>query len=112
MKFCPECCNLLYTTEKDDKLHDICKKCGHSSISNDVIITEKVYRTGLFSNLGSKKNMVYDDTYPRTIHKECPNDECISKKDKSMQEAVYVSEKDTLQLVYICTKCFTEWKYS
>ncbi len=112
MKFCPECSNFLHTTEIDNTLYDICKKCGHSVVSNDVVISEKIYKNGLLSNHGSKKNMVYDYTYPRTIHKECPNDECVSKKDKSLQEAIFVSEKDTLQLVYICTKCFTEWKYS
>lgn len=113
MNFCPVCKNILYPTENKDgeenSLNVKCIKCGyHKPVTNSVIETF-YYREQrhLVDNLS--KNYIYDPTHARTIHKECKNENCPSKKDKSLQEAVIIPNKNNLRITYLCKPCGTEW---
>ncbi len=49
MKFCKECESMLYPSEEDYKLLEICKKCGYNQDCNDTIINSKNYKKKKFT---------------------------------------------------------------
>ena len=112
MKFCPECDSMLYYIEEGGTLYNKCKICGYSSTCSDRVIESNIYRIGNISHDESRNYYRYDPALSRTKHKECPNVDCLSRKNKVLQEAVFYSDPLTMKLIYICTLCNTEWKYT
>lgn len=114
MKFCSNCGNLLSPMENDEgKLIGKCNQgCGNEENYDDKIIKKTVYKMTGNSDIVNQENLIYDSTLPRTQHIECPNEECASKKDKKLQEAVFYQNDNTLKVNYICTVCTSTWKYS
>ena len=111
MKFCPNCHNILYTREHNNELISQCSSCGYTEKCEDTVIEKKNYKMNHFGNVNNKY-LRYDPSLPHTVHKKCPNNKCESHSDKSKQDAVFITDKSTLSLIYICTVCNTEWKYN
>lgn len=110
MKFCPECDSMLNYIEENALLHVKCNNCGYFDECSDRVIESYIYKS---KNINvTNKYAIFDPSLPRTIHKECPNDKCPSRKDKGLQEAVFYPNKNTMELIYICTFCNTQWQYS
>jgi DNA-directed RNA polymerase subunit M/transcription elongation factor TFIIS len=112
MKFCPECESMLHYAEESEKLTERCKNCGYKDICQDRVIETTNYKKSNMQSLNSKNYSRYDNTLSRTIHKECPNNDCPSKNNKALQEAVFYPDSLTMKLIYICTVCNTQWQYS
>lgn len=112
MKFCPECNNCLYHREHDEKLILKCNNCGFKEDFKKNVIETKLYKSDVLFSMETNNYTVNDITLPRTIHRKCPNEKCKSKTDPKLQEAVFITDKNTLELLYICCVCNTEWKYS
>jgi len=112
MKFCPECESMLYYSEENGDLYEKCKDCGYKMICNNHVIESSIYKIKVLQNTELKNNVIYDNALPRTIHKKCPNDDCESRKNTKLQEAVYYPDQITLKLIYFCTTCNTQWQYS
>lgn len=110
MKFCPECASMLYYIEENSLLNEKCKNCGYSDVCNDRIIESSIYKISKSKETNSY--IRYDPALPRTIHKECPNEDCPSRKDKAIQEAVFYPDPQSMKLIYICVVCNTQWQYS
>lgn len=110
MKFCPECNNLLYIVEEDALYHK-CKNCGYQNEFKESIILTRSYKKGEYKNSGVEQNLVHDPSYAHTIYQSCPNEECPSKKDVSLQDAIILSEGSHLEATYICTACLYKWMY-
>ena len=112
LKFCPECESMLYYIEENAKLTEQCKNCGYKGECKDRIIETSHYKMNNIQTLSSKSYIRYDPSLPRTVHKICPNDDCPSRKDKVLQEAVFYPDSTTMKLIYICVACNTQWQYS
>lgn len=112
MKFCPECDSLLYYHEDSNILYEKCDNCGYTAECQEHVIDSKSYQKNNLQITEAKSYARYDNALPRTIHKECPNKDCPSRKNKVLQEAVYYPDKLTMKLIYICTVCNTQWQYS
>ena len=113
IKFCKVCESMLHPLEDDDKLYLKCNDCGYKEENKDLVIFSKSYSdTGQQTENISNRYIVYDNTIPRTSKKLCPNDLCPSRTDKSKQEAVFYPTKVTMEIIYVCTACNTEWKYT
>lgn len=119
MKFCPSCNNLLYYIERENMLYETCRACDHTQIYNERIIQTNIYKSTSANSSNqnaidstTNKFIVFDNTLPRTIKKQCPNASCPSAKDKNLQEAVFFNDTTTMKLIYVCTACCTQWKYS
>ena len=112
MKFCPECSSMLYYIEENAALYGKCKNCGYSAECHDRIIESVIYKINNIHSTESKNYLRYDPTLPRTIHKKCPNNDCPSRKNKVLQQAVFYPDQTTMKLIYICTVCNTEWRYT
>jgi len=112
MKFCEQCNNILYFIEESNKLYMICKTCGSKEESFEQLIEKTVYKNVNQLNTENINYYRYDPTLSRTKQKICPNIDCISHKDKTLQEVVFYNEPISMILIYICINCNTEWKYS
>lgn len=112
MKFCPECNSLLYYIEIDGVLNEKCKVCGFNQPSKDRLIERTIYKTNNLETAENISHFISDNTLPRTIHQQCPNPNCPSRKDKKLQEAVMYSDPETMKIIYICVVCNTQWSYA
>lgn len=112
MQFCKECENKLFPFEEDKKLWNKCVDCGFKEEYIEFIIDKKNYKNKDTISSYVNKYLIYDTTIPRTIHKTCPNKNCISIEKPELQEAVYIQDTVTIKLTYICVNCNTQWKYS
>ena len=101
MKFCNQCNNILYIKEIDNKLINQCKTCGNTEETDQYIIYEKKYSIKKIVDI-NVKDIIHDPSYPRTIHKVCPNEKCPSVENKSLQESIFIENINTLKLTYIC----------
>lgn len=112
MHFCDECRYMLYPSMMEGKLYERCKNCGFKKENTNYVVHSRDYKGHTYQDQYSKRNFPYDVTLARTANQPCPNDECPSKKDSKLQEAVYWSTKDSMKLTYICVQCNTEWRYN
>ena len=111
MEFCPECKFLLYYVDSEEnELYTKCKNCGYNNKSEKIIISTNIYKKAILKNVKSKKNYIHDNAYAHTIHYRCPNKKCETYKKPELKDAVFFNDSDSLQLIYICTVCKTEWK--
>ena len=112
MKFCPECESLLMYSEENGKLMNKCRVCGYTNETDEVLIQTRKYKNiSVGSDFVNRRNYIYDPTLARTIHYNCPNKQCGTKKNEDKKEAVFFNEINSLKQVYICTVCNMEWKY-
>jgi DNA-directed RNA polymerase subunit M/transcription elongation factor TFIIS len=109
MKFCQGCNNVLYPTEIENELWLICKFCEYKEKPKTTVIKKNLYKNKNTSNYGSNQYLIYEYSYQRTKQLECPNKDCPSLKDKSLQEAVMYNDQQNLKMTYICCSCNTEW---
>ena len=110
MDFCKNCNNGLYPTEIDNDLWLICKICEYKEKNSSSIVKKNVYKRSNIIDYGKHKYIIYDNAYPKTKTHPCPNTECPSIKDKSLQEATYFNDPKNLKITFICSACNTEWK--
>ena len=109
MKFCPNCKNKLFFKENEGKLYEHCKSCGYEVETTEPIVSSSVYQQGGYDDPTTRRYMRYSPTLERTIHQQCPNTECPSRQDESLQEAVIINVGHTLKKGYICVVCNTEF---
>lgn len=111
MKFCNKCNNKFYPIEDAQKLYYKCNDCGEKQQYNEFIISETKYNTNnslIYSN-SIKKNKRYDNGLKRTKKYPCPNKNCDNSFNK---EVIVYCDKNTIENIYMCCSCLTEWKYS
>jgi DNA-directed RNA polymerase subunit M/transcription elongation factor TFIIS len=109
MQFCPNCENILYSSEIDSELYDKCIQCDYHVKAKNHIIETMHYRENRDEVCATKKNNIYAHVYSRTIHVPCPNTECPSKTENSLQEAMIIQDPKTLRVTYMCVPCGNEW---
>lgn len=111
MKFCYNCGNKMSPFEESNNLKYKCNDCNTIIDNNNSIIYENHYKFDFIkdTDLSIKANRIYDNSLKRSKKYTCPNDDCNNSWKK---EIVIISEKNTLQNIYMCCSCLTEWKYS
>ena len=112
MDFCKECDNKLYPLEDEDKLYLSCQDCGFKEIFEGSVVEKKNFKIKSANLTKNIQYLIYDDTLPRTVHKQCPNKNCETNKKEIQSESVFIQDPQSIKLTYICTTCNVEWKYS
>ena len=111
MNFCPNCQSGLYPTEIEQELLLVCRICDYKEANKSLVIRRKVYHGSNAQHYqGDNKYLIYDPTYPRTKQMPCPNPDCPSVADKTLQEAIYYNDPNNLKVIYICCSCRTQWR--
>lgn len=130
--FCPECDNILYPYEPEDdydsedsELKDEekglflrCAVCAYKRPTNTYRVThftksftdntKLTTKQGLFMDPYRIRDMIYDNTYLRTMQISCANKECPSRGKKNPEIMLITSSKHT-ELGYICSVCKFTW---
>ena len=111
MTFCPECGSLLHYAELENKLVNICKTCGYKVESDETLIQAKHYKKTNYNNFQNHQYYIYNPSFTRTIHYNCPNNDCVTHKNSDKKEAIFFNKKNSLKQAFICVACKTEWTY-
>ncbi len=111
MKFCHNCGNKISPFEEENVLKYKCNDCNTIVENDSSIISESHYKYDFIidTHLSIKSNRRYDNAIKRSKKHNCPNESCNNSWNK---EVIIICEKDTLQNIYMCCSCLTEWKYS
>lgn len=110
MDFCQGCSNILYPTEIENELWLICKFCEYKEKPKNTIIKKNIYKNNNATHYGTNRYLINESGLQRTKKLSCPNSQCPSVKDSSLQEAVMFNDPKNLKITYICCACNTEWK--
>lgn len=118
MHFCSECGNMYYIKINEDDPNTIvyyCKNCGHENkdVAHESVIVSKtnVYKNNTNYHQFVNKYTKLDPTLPRVKNMKCPNPECITASDKSVEQNVIFIRYDdkNLKYIYICSHCDHIW---
>ena len=111
MKFCNKCNNKFYPIENSQKLYYKCNDCGEQQEYDEFIISETKYSS--YNNIkysySTKSNLRYDSGLKRTKKYKCPNKDCDNSSNK---ECIVYCDKNTLENIFMCCSCLSEWRYS
>jgi Zn finger protein HypA/HybF involved in hydrogenase expression len=97
-----------------NKAYFKCSNCGYAKeIEQGTLILSRVPERATSDYIVDKtayKDMIYDETLPRTRDYTCPNKECKSHDDPALREAVWFKPyKNSYVIVTICRTCQTVW---
>lgn len=66
-------------------------------------------KTNKFRTLEENEFICKDPILPRTHDYSCKNPNCITHKDPKKKEAVFIKDKDSFKVIYICCVCYYSW---
>lgn len=106
-------CQFMYNLqETEDGIIYKCNNCKHSEENHESLVNKTDYKSKEFSFKIPGEYLIYDKSIPITNKKQCPNEKCISRKEKDKQECIFYNEKNTVKLTFLCKQCLTSWNYS
>lgn len=109
MRFCPNCDFKYYQKEEEEGLYWFCQSCGTKEPCVEKVIMTKRYVESKIDNI-DVTDIIYDPSYPRSKKFKCPNKTCISNKDKSKRECIFLTGNN-MKKIYVCVSCRTQWGY-
>lgn len=123
MKFCPQCRNMLYGIDEevvDDVKTAIlsCRKkeCNYKEPidASNPVVYERALRGVNTAALVMNPYLKYDPTLEHLTNVTCPNTECVTHTDKSIELDVVPVEIDSKKLLwmYQCAHCNQTWTQS
>lgn len=90
-------------------------KCNNCNFSKQINETTLLYQINLEDNLVKIKSLEEneliskDPLLPHTHDYTCKNPSCITHKNSNIKDAVFIREKLSYKLNYICTVCNYNW---
>lgn len=104
VKFCNMCGNLFnHVINSDNQFIYQCELCGNidENIEKCIVINELTRNA---HDYHLNKNMIYDNTLPRTRNIKCPH--C----QNNTEIVIFQYNPDMLNVGYMCTQCQSYWK--
>lgn len=90
-------------------------KCDNCSFSKQITETTLLYQINMEDNIVKVKSLeeneliCKDPLLPHTHDYTCKNPSCITHKNPNMKDSVFLREKTSYKLNYICTVCYYNW---
>lgn len=122
MEYCPICINFTDIIQKNVQDREKlslkgfykCQHCGYQQeIEKHKLIIKKSKQSATLSlEKPQYKNMIYDETLPRSKNYICPNGNCKSHQPKYQTEKEMVWFKPKMNdytNIYVCCLCQTVW---
>lgn len=120
MNFCDKCDNMYYMKINDDDKSDkqgtlvyYCRNCGHEETNVNL---KNLCISKYEDNVTSKTSKIneytkYDPTLPHSHTIRCPNQECKSNQNNSVEsDVIYLRVDDVnMKFMYLCVNCDTNW---
>ncbi len=97
--------------EKENLAYFVCSNCGPLKRiePGTLIYSKKSDALSQNYSTGNYDNMLYSNVLLHTRRYICPNDKCISHKDKSKRDAVVFRKNNSYEVKYICVACKTSF---
>ena len=87
-----------------------CNNCGNIKKIDTTFLLFKEDRRKTSSTLEFDPTiLIKDPTLPRTKDYSCKNIKCSSIKNPETKEAIFIRNRNTYNLIYICTVCNSSW---
>ena len=122
----------LYKNKKYQKLDDVNKnkinqlfeevassgaefKCENCNYTKQITETTLLYQINMEDKVVSIRNLeeneltTKDPTLPHTHDYTCKNPNCITHKKPELKDSVFLREKNSFKLNYICCVCYYNW---
>tara|TARA_B100001063_G_C16715432_1_gene530433 strand:- start:56 stop:370 length:315 start_codon:yes stop_codon:yes gene_type:complete len=99
--------------EEDSQLNYYCRNCGDIEIPNSsLLISEVTYEKNKKNEVSINEYIKYDSTIPYLTNIICPNINCKSNTDSSIEKNViyYRYDNENMKYIYLCTHCDSSWK--
>jgi DNA-directed RNA polymerase subunit M/transcription elongation factor TFIIS len=118
MHFCSKCENMYYIRidgEDSNKLIYYCRHCGHEE-DNLLNTDTTIYKSYTKSSSNASSNLInqytkLDPTLPRVNNILCPNEDCITNKQKKEREIIYIRyDEINMKYLYLCCDCDYTWE--
>jgi hypothetical protein len=90
-------------------------KCDNCNFSKQITETTLLYQINLedkvvkIKSLEENELICKDPLLPHTHDYTCKNPSCITHKNPDLKDSVFLREKSSYKLNYICTVCFYNW---
>ena len=90
-------------------------KCNNCNFTEQIINTTLLYQINMedkvvkIRSLEENELISKDPLLPHTHDYTCKNPSCITHKNPNMKDAVFLREKGSYKLNYICTVCYYNW---
>lgn len=118
MIFCKLCQNMMFINSTENNIMCYtCKNCNFQ-MTEDTQVTISVSDNQIIHNndVVSKidKSIKYDSTLPRTNFIQCPNNDCKTRHDKSLENKVIYIKTNAVNMnfTYFCYHCEHFWNNS
>lgn len=111
MKFCPNCQFMYHLVETEHGIQYKCNNCKHTEENVESLVHITHYKVKEYKDSIPGEYQKDNVTLPRTKKKVCPNEACVSRKDPTLQEAIFYNEKNTVKLTFLCVHCLSSWNY-
>lgn len=122
----------LYKNKKYQRLDDVNKnklnqlfeeiassgaefKCENCNYTKQITETTLLYQINMEDKVVSIRNLeeneltTKDPTLPHTHDYTCKNPNCITHKKPELKDSVFLREKNSFKLNYICCVCYYNW---
>lgn len=89
--------------------------CDNCSFSKQITETTLLYQINMedkivqINSLEDNELTCKDPLLPHTHDYTCKNPSCITHKNSSLKDAVFIRERNSYRLNYICTVCYFNW---
>jgi hypothetical protein len=91
-------------------------KCNNCSLTKPIVETTLLYRIDMedkvvnkISSLEENELTCKNPILPHTHDYTCKNQNCPTHSNPKLKDAVFIREKNTYNLQYICSVCFYNW---
>ena len=90
-------------------------KCDNCNFSKQIIETTLLYQINLedkvvkIKSLEENELICKDPLLPHTNDYTCKNPSCVTHKNSDLKDSVFLREKGSYKLNYICSVCFYNW---
>ena len=89
-------------------------KCYICNYSKQIMETTLLYKISLdntynINNIEDNELIIKNPILPHTRDYTCKNPSCITHKKPELKDSVFLHERKSFKLNYICTVCFFSW---
>lgn len=104
--------NILFQINNITSAQFKCNNCNFTKAIEESVLLyqyEVAVQIDKIRSLEDNKLMCNNPILPRTHDYYCKNESCPTNKKKSKKEAVFLREKDSFKINYICCLCYHNW---
>jgi hypothetical protein len=104
--------NLIFEEDTSSGAEFKCENCNYTKQITETTILYQINmedKVDQLKNLDENELTTKDPTLPHTHDYTCKNPNCITHKNPELKDSVFLREKNSYKLNYICCVCYYNW---